>query len=294
MNRQDVLLVESASDLRDLNELILREAGYHVEIVPPNADPVAFAERTRPDVLVVHIRPNQPADWEILDHLDANPQTAPIPVVVISSSERVVTEAHAVPIVREAVVMPYDIDALRGAVARALGNPPPAAVLPPPQRASSPTLALAGTLLSEHSREIVLRTIRRLQQTEPFKSHFAELSPALVGNLPVILGAVVTGIRRNLDPVLVTAPPAIRDAIQDHVALRIRQGVNADSVIEEYQVLDDQILGFLRDQIGQIHFSALDAFDIARMAGDFIAQIERVTVKGLLAQTERRRAAPPR
>ncbi|HEX5418032.1 MAG TPA: hypothetical protein VFZ25_20435 [Chloroflexota bacterium] len=286
-----MLLVEAAADLRELNELILRDSGYHVEAVAPDTDLVAFAQKTQPDVIVLHIRPNNPADWEIIDHLDADPQTEAIPVVVLSTSERVVTEAHAVPVVREAVVMPYDIDALRDAVAKALGNPPPAAVLPSPYQAPPPTLAFAGTLLSEHSREIVLRTIRRLQQLEPFKSRFAELSPALVGNLPVILGTVVTSIQRSLEPRQVTAPLAIRKAIKAHVELRIHQGVSVDAVIEEYQELYDQILGLLREQIGLVHFTALDAFDVARMVGDFIAQIVRVTVKDFLAQTEHQRAA---
>jgi CheY-like chemotaxis protein len=285
-----VLLIEDDSSLRELNTLILREAGYQVETLPTNAEPVAVAARTHPDAIVVHIRYNKPEDWQIIDRLNADPRTETIPVVAISSSERLVAEARAAPVVEQAVVMPYDIDALQRAVAEALHHPPPAAVLPPRHYPPLESLAAAGKLLNAHSREIVLRAISRLQQIEPFKSRFAELSPGLVDNLPVILGAIVVGLQRGLTPEQVVAPPAIHDAIREHVNLRVSQGLTPASVIQEYQVLDDHMLDFLRDHIGEAQFSAVDAFLIARVIHDFTAEILRVAVNDFLARTKQPQA----
>src|SRR5579884_3294577 len=285
-----VLLVESESSLRQLNELILHEAGYQVQTIPLEGDPDAIAAQSCPDVIVVRIRHNTPEDWQIIDRLNANPKTETIPVVVISDWERAVVEAQAAPVVRQAIVMPYDIDALRQAVAEALRQPPPAAVLPAPRTPPPESLAVAAKLLNAHSREVVLRVISRLQKIEPFKSHFAELSPALVDNLPVILGAIAVGLQRNLTPEDVVAPPAIHDAIREHVNLRVSQGLTPASVIQEYQILDDQMLAFLRDHIGQANFSAVQAFDVARVIDDFIARILRDAVNDFLAQTEQREA----
>jgi two-component system phosphate regulon response regulator PhoB len=282
-----VLLIEQYSDLRELNELILRDAGYEVEAVAPSGDPVEHAARTRPDGIVAHVRPTEARDWELIDRLEADPRTEAIPVVVISSSERAVTEARAAPVVRETVVMPYDIDALREAVAKALGNPPPAAVLPPPRRAPPPSLAFAGGELSRLSREIVLRAISCLQQIEPFRSRFAELSPALVDELPVILGAVAAALRRDLPPDEITAPAALRAAIQAHVNLRLDQGLELGSILREYQVLQDQALEALRERIGQAHFSAIDAFDVARVIDGYFDQIVQVTVSDAVARLTR-------
>lgn len=289
-----VLLIEPESDLRALESLILEESGYRVDPLPPDAEPVEYAARTHPDVIVVHVRPGpapraprtEPRDWAVIDSLEADPRTEAIPVVVVSASERVAAEAKAVPIVRQVVVMPYDIDALRNAVANALGNPPPAAVLPPPRGAPAPSLAVAARLVNQHSREIVLRAIRRLQQIQPFASRFAQLSPALVGNLPVILGAIVVALQRNLRPEQVAQAEAIQTAIREHVALRISQGLSPGSVIEEYQVLNDQTLEVLRQHIGEASFSAMDAFDVARTIDLFFAQILRVTVNFFLEQVK--------
>lgn len=279
-----VLLVEESSDLRELNELILRDAGYDVEAITPEADPFEHAARTRPDVMVVRIRPGEKDGWSLIDRLETDPRTEAIPVVVISASEREVITARATPVVREAVVMPYDIDALRNAVARALGNPPPAAILPPPRRAPPPSLAFAGSALLAQSREIVLRAISRLQQLEPFRSRFAELSPGLLDELPVILGAVATALQRDLPSEDVIAVSAVRATIQEHVHLRLDQEVEARAIIQEFQILEDQALAALRERIGQAGFSAIDAFDVARMIDRYFDEIILVSVSDIVAR----------
>ncbi|SRR5579883_2550564 len=282
-----VLLIESQSELRELNELILREAGYQVTLLPPGTDPVTTAAQTSPDVIVVHIRPRQPEDWQIIDRLNADPRTETIPVVALSSSERLLAEARAAPTVEQVIVMPYDIDALQRAVADALKRPPPAAVLPPPLHPPPESLLAAGKLLSAHSREVVLRAISRLQQIEPFTSHFAELSPGLVDNLPVIVGAIIVGLQRDLTPEQVVAPAAIREAIRKHENLRVSQGLTPTAVLQEYQVLNDQMLAFLREQIGEAHFNAVQAFDAARVIDGYIAEILRLAISDFLAKSGR-------
>ncbi len=283
-----VLLIESDSDLRQLNELILKEFGYEVETAPPTDDPVETVATRRPAVVVLHLRPNEPRDWQILDRLQGDLRTEAVPVVVIAGAPRVEVEARAAPTVRQAVVMPYDIDALRAAVEEALGHPLPAAVLPPPHHPAPEALAFAGRILAERSREITLRAIRRLQQIEPFASHFAKLSAGLVNQLPVIVGAVVVGLQRNLTPEEVVSPSAIREMIRDHVKLRVDQGLSPASVIREYQVLNDQIQGFLRENIGSAPFGVLDVFDVARTVDSYFAEIIRVAVSDLEPTREQR------
>ncbi len=283
-NLPRVLLIEESSDLRDLNELILRDAGYQVEAVPPSADTVEHVARSRPDAVVIRIRPAETDGWNLIDRLEADPRTEAIPVVVISSSERIVTAAQATPVVRETVVMPYDIDALRDAVAKALGNPPPAAILPPPHRAPPPSLAFAGAELLRRSREIILRAISRLQQIEPFRSRFAELSPGLVDELPTILGAIATALQRDLPAEEITAPTAIRSTIRSHVNLRLDQGLDGRAILLEHQILEDQALATLREQIGHAEFAAIDAFDVARAIDHYFDEIILVAVGDIVAR----------
>jgi len=285
-----VLLIEDEAGLRDLNDTILREAGYRVEKVPPNADPADFAAKTLPDVIVVRILPSAPQDWQILDALTANPKTETIPVVVISSTERTAVEAKAAPIVNQAVIMPYNIDALEQAVGNALHHPPPAALLPPSRQPPPKPLAAAGKLLNGNSRSIVLRAIRRLQQIDPFKLHFAELTPGLLDDLPVIYGAIVIGLQRGLTPEQVMHEKAIRNTIREHANLRVSQGLDPGSVLLEYQVLNDQMLAFLEEHSAEIPLGAGEALEVARAIGDFIAEGLRIVIDDFLIRTEKSRS----
>lgn len=289
-----VVLIEESSELRELNELILRDAGYEVETVPLSANALEYVARSQPNAVVIRIRPGETDGWSLIDRLETDSRTEAIPVVVISSSERVVAAAQATPVVRQAVVMPYDIDALRDAVAKALGNPPPAAILPPPHRAPPPSLAFAGAELLQRSREIVLRTISRLQQIEPFRSRFAELSAGLVDELPTILGAIATALQRDLPTEDITAPTAIRSTIKSHVMLRLSQGLDARAILLEHQILEDQALEVLREQIGHTDFAAIDAFDVARAIDQYFDEIILLAVNELVARLAPAGALPPR
>src|SRR5579883_2595746 len=224
-----VLLIEQESDLRQLNELILREAGYAVVTVPPTDDPVEAAARLHPAVIVLRIRAGEPRDWALLDRLEGDARTAATPVVVIAAAARGV-------------------------------------------------LAAAGALLSRCSREILLRAIRRLQEIEPFRSRFAELSPGLIDNLPLILGAIAAALQRGLEPAEVVGAPPIRSAIREHVRIRERQGLRPETVLEEYRVLEDQIQAFLWAESAGGALDSSGAFAAARAVQEYIAAAGQAAV----------------
>lgn len=270
-----ILLIEPERDLGELNALILREDGYAVEVPRHGADPVAFAGQTRPRLIVLGIRYGAPQDLQILDRLQANAQTRTIPVVVVTNSERLAGTARATPVARYAVVAPYHIQALENAVAEALKNPPPAAALPPAAHPTPPAVAFATDQLAKNARGIVLQAVCELQGVEPYKSRFAELTPGLIDNLAVMFAAINQGVRRSLPSAEVFAVPAIQRAIQAHVELRESQGLEAASVIREYQLLTPHIGDFLWSLVGQDHFTARDAFEIDQQVQRYVAELVR-------------------
>lgn len=240
-----VLLVETDADLRDLNCLVLSEGGYKVDVLPPHVGLVDYVKKTRPDVIVIGMVTEKKPDWKPLELLQANAQTREIPVVVITTSESNAAEAQATPIVRNPIVAPYDIGALEKAVASALGHPPPAAVLPSARGIPSPFVAKVTDVLSQNAQGIILRTVRHIQRVEPYRSRFSELSRGLIDDLGILFGAIIDGYRRDLSPEEVFAVPTIRQAIDQHIQLRERQGVQIGSVIHEYQILEDELAQFL-------------------------------------------------
>src|SRR5690242_11320169 len=146
-----VLLIEPNEVLQELNEQILELFGYRVQTAPPNADLVAYVEQTCPEVVVLGVRPNEPDDLNLLDLLQANPRTRQIPVVVITTNPEIGASAKAIPVARDLVVAPYDIDALADAVNTALRNPPPPAALPPAKKTPDAAIMFATTELAAHA-----------------------------------------------------------------------------------------------------------------------------------------------
>ena len=276
-----VLLVEDNPAVRELNNMILSEGGYQVEELPPRTDPVAFAQNLVPDVIVVQIALRGPYTEDLLDRLEAEPSTRTIPIVVIATGEELAAAAKAGPNVRAAVVAPYDLDALESAVATALGQPPAAAILPQASTETPPHIAHAVTALSANARHLAIHALRRVLATEAYSMRFRSLTREVVDDLAAILGAIITGIGENLAPSDVFRSPEIRRAIDEHVRLREQQGLGASAAIREYQILLDEIEGFLRSLATNQHLiSILDAFDLARQAVGFVDELTRVVIDG--------------
>ena len=274
-----VLIVEHDPDVRELEKIVVIDAGYDVTFSPAPSDPVAFARESQPDVIVVGIRPIQTSDWRILDGLQADPTTRKIPVVVVSTSEPTAAAAQAAPIARQTVVAPFDIVALEAAVSHALKNPPPAAVLPPTQRPPSHAVAVATEAMSRQARQIVLTTIHALLQHEPYRSRFPELSKGLVDDLGVLLDAIINGLQRGISPRDVFAVPEIQQSISDHVQLRQRQGLGPAAAIREYQALQTAIDRFVSELAAQNpDFSDRDALDIIQQIPPYLGELFQIVV----------------
>ena len=93
---------------------------------------------------------------------------------------------------------------------------------------------------------------------------------------------MTTALHRGLTPSQLTATPEIRRVIGEHVRLREAQGLLPAPVIQEYQVIQEVTLRFLRSKI-DADFSALDAFDVALLINSLVDHIIRVAVEDFQA-----------
>jgi CheY-like chemotaxis protein len=274
-----VLLVEADADLRELEQLILSDGGFPVTPIPPTEDPVRYAARTAPRVIVIHVGRSQPFGPDILDAFQADPTTQRIPIVAITLAETTAAQAQAGPNVAQVVVPPYDVVAFRRSVATAVGHPPPAGTLAEARGRVSATVAFAAGELVRHARAIVLRTVEGLRQGEPYSSRFAELSTGLVDGLGAILGAIAVGLQRGLAPNEVFAVPEVQQSIGEHVRLRQSQALGLAAVLREDQALTDQVDQFLQGLVGHEGFGADDALDVARRVQALTCELRRVLVE---------------
>lgn len=276
-----VLLIEPNETLQELNEQILDLFGYRVQTPPPQADLVAYVEQTSPEVVVLGVRPNTPDDLKLLELLQANPQTRQIPVVVITTNPEIGASAKAVPVARDLIVAPYDIDALANAVNTALRNPPPAAALPTAPSVPNEAIIFASSELATHAHDIVLRAIQNLQSREPYRSRFRSLTPGLVDHLATIFSAIDTGVGRGLSPEQVFLNATIRSAIAKHDAERQKDGVTAVQIIWEYEVLANEMESFVTQLVGRDNFSANDALSVTQRIHHYLQELIRIALQDL-------------
>lgn len=80
-----VLLVDDIPDSREMYAFFLRAAGYAVHEAADGGDALGIALDFRPDVIVMDLSLPSMDGWTAIEKLAATPETAAIPVVVLSA-----------------------------------------------------------------------------------------------------------------------------------------------------------------------------------------------------------------
>jgi CheY-like chemotaxis protein len=80
-----VLLVDDVHDTREMYAFFLRAAGYAVHEAADGIDVLALAVEFHPDVVVMDLSLPSMDGWTAMASLSAHPDTAAIPVVVLSA-----------------------------------------------------------------------------------------------------------------------------------------------------------------------------------------------------------------
>ena len=83
--RCTVLLVDDVQDSREMYAFFLRAAGYAVHEAADGGDALAIAREFRPDVIVMDLSLPSMDGWTAIASLTSSPETAVIPVVVLSA-----------------------------------------------------------------------------------------------------------------------------------------------------------------------------------------------------------------
>lgn len=81
-----VLLLDPIADDREIQALMLRQAG--LEVIEPRENPLEEALLLKPDAVVVDVSPARPGAVDFVRALKDDPRTAAIPIVVVTSYPR--------------------------------------------------------------------------------------------------------------------------------------------------------------------------------------------------------------
>jgi CheY-like chemotaxis protein len=94
MGRKHVYMLNGSPELFDVIRVLLQEEHYNVTTT--NFVPLSFAtiESAQPDLLLIDLALGEAAGWDLLEHLRAMASTRNIPIVLMSTSPRLLHQAH--------------------------------------------------------------------------------------------------------------------------------------------------------------------------------------------------------
>ena len=94
IQRRHVFAINASPEFLNIVRELFQEEGYNVTTT--NFAPNSFAqiEALQPDALIIDIAIGQEAGWELLELLEADADTSGIPVLVVSTSSRLLQEAQ--------------------------------------------------------------------------------------------------------------------------------------------------------------------------------------------------------
>src|SRR5918994_4131699 len=125
IQRRHVFAINASPEFLNVVRELFQEEGYNV--TTSNFAPNSFAqiEALQPDALIIDIAIGQEAGWELLEQLEADADTAGIPVLVVSTDPRLLAhaEAHAARYgTHRFLAKPLDLDAMLQAIQEMIGE----------------------------------------------------------------------------------------------------------------------------------------------------------------------------
>ena len=93
--RRHVFAVNASPAILDVLRELLEDEGYRATTCAFTPDVFARIAAARPDALIVDVAPGDPAGWALLQRLHTDLATTVIPVLVTSTSPRLLDQARA-------------------------------------------------------------------------------------------------------------------------------------------------------------------------------------------------------
>lgn len=123
--RKHIFVINGAPEFLNLMRDVFQDQRFNVtttNFVPNSFDQIAALQ---PDALIVDIVVGQQAGWELLERLHAGVTTTGIPVIVVSTSPRLLEEARDQAArfgTHRYLVKPFDLDALMSMIEEMIGR----------------------------------------------------------------------------------------------------------------------------------------------------------------------------
>lgn len=125
MDRKHIFAVNGSVEFLDIMRELLQDEQFNVtttNFVPETFDQI---EALQPDLLIIDLAVGERAGWNLLEHLAASAQTKGIPIIVVSTSPKILAEVQQSPARfggARFMSKPVDLDDVLQAVERLIGQ----------------------------------------------------------------------------------------------------------------------------------------------------------------------------
>lgn len=271
--KQSVLVVELDEELAKLENLVLSDAGYAVTATVCGPSSLKQAEKLQPDVILLDLGMHQKTcGWQLLQNLRSNANTQGIPILVISDTEQLLTDAKESFNVRQELIKPYDIEDLEKGIKAAVSGTP---LLPHP--APPPTTGalsvLAADAISQHAGNIMaewLKWLNRIQSEKALGSPPKVPIRVLMNNISVWLIGLISVLLYGSGEI--SGRSEIREKIRGHIAEARQHGITLGQIIKQFEILRDEARSTL-EQANLENLTPADVFSMWRTLDGAIDEV---------------------
>ena len=117
-----ILVIDDNSDTRELLHLYFTRAGFDVITAVDGRDGLDRTQAAQPDLIITDLTMPNMDGIEMMKHLRSDPQTADIPVIVITAYGSASRDQLAEARVERVVYKPFDFEGLIQIIREALGR----------------------------------------------------------------------------------------------------------------------------------------------------------------------------
>lgn len=123
MQGKKILICDDDVNMTKMTQFLLKKDGYEVTAVADGTNLVDIAKAEAPSIILLDLAMPNKDGYQILQELNADPETAAIPVIVMSGYEKPEYVDGAIQLgAKDYVVKPFKVESLKEKIGRIL-NP---------------------------------------------------------------------------------------------------------------------------------------------------------------------------
>lgn len=250
-----VLLVEHEESLGQLFQAALKDEGIEAELLLTPDDLVSEVRARQPALLVLDLLPPAEDALAVLDTLRTDDEARAVPVVVLTTVDRVFHEGQSSYNVREVLRKPFELDRFIAVVREEASIPTMLGKVEVERPSYDDFRGYAEHVLAHRSRQIIFRWMQRIRMLSPWRERQLE-TEELIDYAPRILKLIDVRLHYTSHQAFFERHPEALTRAADHARMRMSQDIGVVPATSEYVMLREEVWREFRGHEGSIDIAS--------------------------------------